>query len=578
MNRVRDRDREQERNNEGGEEMEIEKENEDENEGFNLFKQYLKQNGAKTILSMARQFKIMDENGSKNIDYNEFSKAMSVAGLNIPEEVLQDLFNDFDYNNSGFINYEDFMNKIIGDLNPRRQAVVTSAFRKLDFESSGVVELNEVKSNYNTKNNPQVLNGDITEEELYTHFIETFSNHHNLYSGIRDKRVTYKEFVDYYRYMSFCVPTDQLFEAILISAWRLENVPEYVQSQKNEEKMKQLRFEQTIEEKQESFRGRKNETSVQDGGAPFGVDKEPTDYSTSNMNYNENPYPRLRSGKRPNPQNEVNEIKANLTENPNNSNKNYNNNYKYNPNLKNDYTPNRQNNQNPRVNQNLNLNQVPRGGGQRNVQKEMGEEALDILREKIKERGARGIMGIRRCFMIYDESNSKGLTFENFFKYITGFLIPLQKHQALALFNLFNRQNNEEIAYEELIDTLVGKMNDNRKNLVSRAFNKIDINRRGVMNMNVIKSSFLAREHPDVFNGNKTEPEILVEFLDNFDYHFSLLNQDRNPDDEEVTLQEFVDFYRYISMTIDDDSYFEQIIKGVWGLNNNSNKYKKSYY
>ena len=38
-----------------------------------------------------------------------------------------------------------------------------------------------------------------------------------------------------------------------------------------------------MEGKQESLRGRKNETTIRGGGAPFGVDRDPTDYSTSNM-------------------------------------------------------------------------------------------------------------------------------------------------------------------------------------------------------------------------------------------------------------------------------------------------------
>jgi Ca2+-binding EF-hand superfamily protein len=46
------------------------------------------------------------------------------------------------------------MVKLLGNLNERREAVVRAAFNKLDIDKSGVVELNEVKSFYNTKNNP----------------------------------------------------------------------------------------------------------------------------------------------------------------------------------------------------------------------------------------------------------------------------------------------------------------------------------------------------------------------------------------------------------------------------------------
>ena len=92
--------------------------------------------------------------------------------------------------------------------------------------------------------------------------------------------------------------------------------------------------------------------------------------------------------------------------------------------------------------------------------------------------------------------------------------------------------------------------------------------------MNIIRNGFNAKSHPDVINDKRTDQEVLAEFLDNFDYHFNLLNQGRNPDDEEVTNQEFIDFYRYISAGIEDDNYFNKMITGVWGLNlpNNNNR------
>jgi Ca2+-binding EF-hand superfamily protein len=161
----------------------------------------------------------MDENGNKTLDFGEFCRGISKAGLNIPDKALKDLFSEFDYDGSGVISYDEFMVKLLGNLNARREAVVRAAFDKLDIDKSGVVELSEVKAFYNTKNSPQVLNGEINEEQLYAHFIETFGNHHNLYSGIRDKRVTWKEFLDYYRFISFNVPDDDLFEAIIIAAW-----------------------------------------------------------------------------------------------------------------------------------------------------------------------------------------------------------------------------------------------------------------------------------------------------------------------------------------------------------------------
>ena len=523
------------------------------NEGFESFRKYLQQKDAKTPLTLARQFKIMDENGNKTLDFGEFSRGMKAAGLDIPKDVLQELFNDFDYDGSGFISYEEFMVKLLGELNPRREAVVRAAFNKIDFDKSGVVELNEIKRFYNTKNNPQVLNGEINEEQLYSHFIETFGNHHNLYSGIRDKRVTWNEFLDYYKFMSFNVPDDDLFEAILVAAWKLENTGEYIKSQRSEEMKKQKKFEQAMDEKQELLRGRKNETSVRGGGAPFGVDKEPTDYSTSNMNNINEKNTKLRGKKKSN-YNEQIDIKNNLTEDQDknyNNEKNYRKPYQYQAQSNNIY--------------------------QKSPSRSVGEEALNILKDIIRQRGTRGILGMRRCFMIYDEDNSRVLTLDNFSKYITSFLIPLKRNQVEELFRLYDRQNAGEIIYDSLVNDIMGKFSESRRNIVSNAFNKIDIGRKGVINMNLIREGFNANGHPDVISGKKTEQEVLAEFLDNLDYHFNLLNQGKNPDDEEVTNQEFIDFYRYISTGIEDDNYFNKMIAGVWGLNNQNNN-RRNYY
>ena len=518
--------------------------NKEVNEAFESFKKYLQQKDAKTVLTLARQFKILDENGNKTLDYGEFCRGVRNSGIDVPDKVLKELFNEFDYDGSGFISHDEFMVKLLGNLNARREAVVRAAFNKLDIDKSGVVELNEVKTFYNTKNSPQVLNGEIDEEKLYAHFIETFGNHHNLYSGIRDKRVTWKEFLDYYRFISFNIPDDDLFEAILISAWKLENTGEYIKSHKDEDLKSQRKIEQALEEKQGLMKGRKNETSIRGGGAPFGVDREPTDYSTSNMINNEN-NKKLRGRKN----NNYDEQRDNLNEND----------YNY-----------RKSNQS----QNQNRNQILY---QKNISQSEGESALNILKDIIKKRGPRGILGMRRCFMIFDDDNSKTLTFENFDKYINNFLIPLSRNQVISLFKLYDKQNLGEINYDSLINDIVGKFSEIRRNIVNNAFNKLDKERKGVLNMNVIRGGFNPKGHPDYLNGKGTEDNILAEFLDNFDYHFNLLNPGRNPDDEEVTDKEFIDFYRNISAGIEDDNYFNKMITGVWGLSNQNNSVGRYY-
>ena len=61
-------------------------------------------------------------------------------------------------------------------MNDIRKKVVLQAFDKLDLDKSGIIELNEVKSLYNAKNNKDVLSGRKTEEDVYGEFIETLKH------------------------------------------------------------------------------------------------------------------------------------------------------------------------------------------------------------------------------------------------------------------------------------------------------------------------------------------------------------------------------------------------------------------
>lgn len=50
------------------------------------------------------------------------------------EKTQDTLFKIFDQDGSGEINYDEFVKAVIGDMNQRRMAVVKAAFQKLDAD------------------------------------------------------------------------------------------------------------------------------------------------------------------------------------------------------------------------------------------------------------------------------------------------------------------------------------------------------------------------------------------------------------------------------------------------------------
>ena len=75
-------------------------------------------------------------------------------------------------------------------------------------------------------------------------------------------------------------------------------------------------------------------------------------------------------------------------------------------------------------------------------------------------------------------------------------------------------------------------MNDRRQALVYMAFQCFDRDGNGKVNIEDLKGSYNASMHPDVRSGKKTEEDVLYEFLDTFEQHYSLLvclNKLKNP-------------------------------------------------
>ena len=91
------------------------------------------------------------------------------------------------------------------------------------------------------------------------------------------------------------------------------------------------------------------------------------------------------------------------------------------------------------------------------------------------------------------------------------------------------------------------------KDLVA-AFNKLDADGSGWIDINDIRGVYVANKHPDVLAGKKTEDQILQEFLETFETAHAMKNNDAP--NYVVTREEFDEYYNNISASIDDDAYF----------------------
>jgi len=80
--------------------------------------------GGRGIIGLARQFKIMDDDNSKTLNKAEFNKAMGDFALGFTVQQTTALFDYFDVDKSGTVEYDEFLRAIRGPMNSTRKQVV----------------------------------------------------------------------------------------------------------------------------------------------------------------------------------------------------------------------------------------------------------------------------------------------------------------------------------------------------------------------------------------------------------------------------------------------------------------------
>ena len=101
-------------------------------------------------------------------------------------------------------------------------------------------------------------------------------------------------------------------------------------------------------------------------------------------------------------------------------------------------------------------------------------------------------------------------------------------------------------------------MSFERKQLVRQAFNLLDKTRDGVVKVDDIMAAYDFSHHPDVASGTKSPQNIAEDMLTSFENGGDV--------DGTITWSEFLDYYKGISMAIDDDSYFELMMRNAWHI------------
>ena len=190
---------------------------------------------------------------------------------------------------------------------------------------------------------------------------------------------------------------------------------------------------------------------------------------------------------------------------------------------------------------------------------------LEKLRKILRKRGSRGLISLRRNFILSDNRNIKQVSYNDFRLIFKENRFDLNQNEINQIYNTYNHTHNSGyINYEIFLRDLIGNLNDKRLRIINLVFHRLLFDKNeSYIKQEDIKKYFNPKGHPDYINNKKNYQEILAEFLDYYQYHFYLLNQNNNGI---VTFENFVDFYQFISFDYENDNDFENMMIGVWNL------------
>jgi Ca2+-binding EF-hand superfamily protein len=183
---------------------------------------------------------------------------------------------------------------------------------------------------------------------------------------------------------------------------------------------------------------------------------------------------------------------------------------------------------------------------------------INKVRFQIANRG--GMHGIRTLgiqFRSMDDDGSKRLGFEEMASGLRDFGVEITDSQARLLLKAFDKNGDGTVDFDEFLRGIRGKMNERRRNLVLLAFDQLVPADQPAIRVADLASRYDASFHPDVKAGKKTAREVTMDFAAQFG--------DTNRDGE-ITRPEFLEYYKDVSASIDEDDYFELMIRNAWHI------------
>ena len=522
----------------------------------NILRSKINTNNGITYYSFAHHLKSNEDKSTKTTSLETLISTLELLQININTDDVINFFACLDYEQTGKVLTEEILRIILGEISENRKIAIITKFSEMDKDKTGYLPIKFLKNVFNAKFHPDCFLKQKPENEVFDEFMFTFEVFCFLKNISPEKNISYRDFVEYYTPISSSIQDDNYFNDILLGSW---NIDEEKHNKKitNEINMNNPNANQLNNEiKNNNMINQNNQNNniqiEQRNNFQISQNQNPNANQIFKNSYYTPPFsPDKKLGKiRYNP------ITNEFTTSPKYQQRNIN----LNPNIdtinNNAFYNIKNNNNNVKT---INTQELP---------------SIKKLRNLLANRGMKSIFIIQRMLYIYDKNQSGEIPFEKLCDIFEIYNINIAREEIFEFFEFLDKEHKGLIKYNDLIMILINNVNENRIILIQNLFDKLRKGKEYIL-LNDIKKYFNPDKYPDVLEQKKTSDEIAFDFIDSLEifkeYNINLKNE--SIINGIMTYNDFENYFKEISLSINDDKIFDYIINFCWEVDDRLNNY-----
>jgi Ca2+-binding EF-hand superfamily protein len=172
--------------------------------------------------------------------------------------------------------------------------------------------------------------------------------------------------------------------------------------------------------------------------------------------------------------------------------------------------------------------------------------------------GPNGIHKFSKCFLFIDKNHDNSVNLDELQRALNIYGLHMSDSDAHLLMTAIDTDKSGMISEAEFLAILQGPVSKVRLKLINIVFDQLDHNHDGKIEPADMAAYYNVDWDPDVKTGNVPA---MTDAMTNFFKQFDGIHVDGV-----VSREEFLNYYKNLSASIDNDDYFELMLRNAWHI------------